>query len=65
MDNILVIINKINNNNLMDYLNLSTLFGKIIDFVENILSAHNFNNNIIINISSLVIKIQIIKIKLN
>ena len=65
MDNILVIINEIGDNNLMGYLNLSILLGEIINFIKNILSVYSFNNNIIINISSLVVKMQAIKIKLN
>ena len=50
-------MNEINNDNLIDYLNLSILFGKVINFVENVLSVYNLNNSIAINISSLIIKI--------
>ena len=50
-------MNKIGDNNLINYFNLSTLLGEIINFVKNIFSARSLNNNIITNINSLVVRI--------
>ena len=58
-------MNEIGDNDLMGYLNLFILLGEIVDFMENILSAHNSNNSITININSLTVKMWVIKIKLD
>ena len=65
MDNILVTINKIGDDDLIDYFNLSTLLGEIVDFVENIFSTYSPNNNIVIDVSSLAIRMRAIEVKLN
>ena len=57
MDNILIIINKINNNILINYLNLFILIEEIVNFIKNIFNIYNFNNNIIIDINNLTIRI--------
>ena len=65
MDNILVIINEIGDNDLINYLNLFILLGEIVNFVKNILNIYSSNNNITININSLMVRMWVIKIKLN
>ena len=58
-------MNEIGDDNLMGYLNLSILLGEVVNFVEDMLSAYSFNDSIAIDISSLVVKMRAIEVKLN